>query len=117
MANKPEIKPFRQIPTWQSTDKFEITGEELQELYGFFNIFAPAFTSIQQVFARGIQNGQIKIGYEYEDGTPVADDEIADYTKQLNEYFKNKLATESTDSKESTGAILNVHGAPATSEG
>lgn len=94
MSKVPESKPFRQVPTWDSTEKFEIQGAELEALYNFFNIFAPAFTSIQQIFARGVQGGKIKIGYEYEDGTGVPADEVEAYTKRLNEYFQQKMKEE-----------------------
>lgn len=130
MSNSPEMKPFRQVPTWSSTENFEIQGAELEALYNYFNIVAPAFTAIQQVFARGIQGGKIKVGYEYEDGTPVADDEIKAYTQKLNSYFKDKLEKEGIDpdtaevavapnpeAEAPAAKILNLHGAPATQEG
>jgi hypothetical protein len=132
MSETPEMKPFHQVPTWSSTETFEIQGIELEALYNFFNIFAPAFTSIQQVFARGIQSGKIKVGYEYQDGTPVGDDEIKAYTEKLNEYFKNRKASdEQVSSEESmvneayastkeeaqpTAKILNLHGAPINND-
>lgn len=94
MSKVPESKPFRQVPTWDSTEKFELQGVELEALYNFFNIFAPAFTAIQQVFARGVQANKIKIGYEYEDGSPMPAEEVAAYTKSLNEYFKQKVEDE-----------------------
>lgn len=133
MSNLPERKPFRQVPTWSSTETFEIQGAELEALYNYFNIVAPAFTAIQQVFARGIQGGKIQIGYENEDGTPVDDNEVAEYTKALNAYFKDKLSKDGVDIETAevavaanpeavapaptTGKILNMHGAPVTNEG
>jgi hypothetical protein len=134
MSNLPEQKPFHQVPTWKSTESFEIQGSELEALYNYFNIVAPAFTAIQQVFARGIQNGKIQIGYQYADGTPVEDDEIKAYTSSLNAYFKDKMQKEginpedagvevasidTDDVKEEAPAakILNIHGAPVTQQG
>lgn len=102
----PEMPPFRQVPTWSSTETFEIQGPELEALYNFFNIFAPSFTAVQQVFARGVQSGKIKIGYEYEDGTQIPEDEINSYTQKLNEYFQNRQKQEATASQESNSASL-----------
>lgn len=116
----PEMKPFRQVPTWSSTESFEVQGVELEALYNFFNIFAPAFTSVQQVFARGVQSGKIKIGYEYEDGTTIPNEEIDAYTQKLNEYFQKKTAEQAESNgsvPETEGAkIVNLHGVPATDE-
>jgi hypothetical protein len=124
MSNAPDMKPFRQVPNWQSTETFEIQGSELEALYNYFNIVAPAFTAIQQVFARGIQGGKIKVGYEYEDGTPVSDAEVKAYTEKLGAYFKNKLKAEGLDADnvetevvETTGRILTADGVPATTQG
>lgn len=90
----PESKPFQQVPTWDSSTIFELQGVELEALYNFFNIFAPAFTAIQQVFSRGVQSGKIKIGYQYADGSPVPSEEVAAYTAKLNEYFQQKQKEE-----------------------
>jgi hypothetical protein len=123
MAKKPEMRPFRQIPTWQAEDEFTVQGTELEALYNYFNIVAPAFTALQQVFARGVQSNKIKIGYEYEDGSPVADEDLKLYTAKLNDYFQEKLKEEEVqpvveESAESTptATILNMHGAPVTNE-
>lgn len=109
----PEMKPFRQVPSWSTEDTFTLSGAELESLYNFFNIFAPVFTSVQTIFARGVQDGKIKIGYEYADGTPVADAEISAYTEKLNEYFKEKQAQKE---QESGGKVLNMHGVEANEE-
>jgi hypothetical protein len=90
MAKRPE-QNLRQVPNWQSTENFTLTGVELEALYNFYNLLAPGFTAIQQIFSRGVQAGKIKIGYEREDGSAVSDEEVAAYTKQLNEYFKEKM--------------------------
>ena len=92
MAKKPEMKDFRQVPTWNSNDIFETQGVELEALYNFFNIFAPAFTAIQQIFSRGIQAGKISVNYERPDGSRVSDEEVKKYTEELNAYFKQKIA-------------------------
>lgn len=119
-AELPQSKPFRQVPTWDSNDTFEVQGSELEALYNFFNLFAPAFTSIQSIFARGVQGGKIKIGYEYEDGTPVPADEVADYTSKLNAYFKAKQAEMDAKKAEeeapTTGKIVSFTGEPVSSE-
>lgn len=112
----PEMKPFRQVPTWSSTETFDIQGVEYEALYNFFNIFAPAFTSVQQIFARGVKSGKIKIGYEYEDGTQIPEQEINDYTKQLNEYFQSRQTEESNEPNDSEAKIVNINGYPATPE-
>lgn len=90
MSKAPEMKPIRQVPTWDSSAEFTVTGSELESLYNFFNIFSPAITAVQQVFARGIQEEKVKIHYEYEDGTNVSETEVAEYTQKLQEYFANK---------------------------
>jgi len=112
-----QLKPFRQVPNWESTDKFEITGAELESLYSYFNFVAPAFTAIQQVFARGIQSGKVQIGYENEDGSAVSDEEIKQYTEKLNEYFKSKSRIENVSEEESieepSAKIVDMNGVPA----
>src|SRR5688500_12362194 len=80
MAKRQDMN-LRQVPNWQSTEEFIVTGVELEALYSFYNLLAPGFTAIQQVFSRGVQANKIKIGYEREDGTPVNDEEVAVYTK------------------------------------
>jgi hypothetical protein len=118
----PEMKPFQQIPTWSSTEKFEINGAELEALYQFFNIFGGAFNAVQQVFARGIQSGKVQMNYQYEDGTPVSDEEVKAYTESVNAYFKEQLAKrQSVDTDElkpesGTGKVLNLHGVEATED-
>src|ERR1700749_1579012 len=89
-SKAPEMRPFRQVPTWSSTEKFELTGEEFGAMYNFFNIFAPAYTAIQQVFARGYKAGKVVISYEDNEGNPIADEEINTYTEKLNAYFKEQ---------------------------
>lgn len=115
----PEMKPFRQVPTWSSTESFDIQGVELEALYNFFNIFAPAFTSVQQIFARGVQSGKINIGYEYEDGTQIPTEEVDAYTQKLNEYFKQKTAENEAKNGSSdtpSAKIVNLHGVPASED-
>src|SRR6478752_3497916 len=104
MSKTPEMKPFRQVPTWSANESFELQASEMEALYAFFNIFAPAFTSVQQVFSRGVQAGKIKIGYEYEDGTPVSEEEIQSYTQKLNEYFKERLKQEQSSNEKKVAA-------------
>jgi hypothetical protein len=120
----PQMKPFRQVPTWQAQEKFVIEGAELEALYNYFNIVAPAFTAIQQVFARGIKANKVKLSYEYEDGTSVPEEEIAEYTTKLNQYFEEKLKSEQAaevepdtaeaEPEQPTAKLLNIHGAPVT---
>lgn len=133
MAKAPDVKPFRQVPSWNGQETFEIQGSELEALYNYFNIVAPAFTAIQQVFARGIQSNKIKIGYEHEDGTPVEDAEIKQYTQTLQKYFEERMKEQGVDPKTAgvevapdeapqeveanAPKILNLHGAPVTNEG
>jgi hypothetical protein len=112
MANLPEQRPFQQVPTWDSNSTFEIKGFELEALYNFFNIFSPAFTSIQQIFARGVQAGTIKIGYQYEDGTPVSSEEVADYTKKIQEYFAQRQAEEDEKAEKPKSKIVSFTGEP-----
>jgi hypothetical protein len=126
---KPEqMKPFRQIPTWQRDEEFTIQGHELEALYNFFNVFAPSFTAVQQVFARGVQAGKIKTVFEYEDGTLVPDKEVEAYTKKLNTYFKERMKQQGIDENADVetadipadndnslgGKVLNMHGVEAT---
>jgi hypothetical protein len=87
-SKAPEMRPFRQVPNWSSTEKFEIGGEELGALYNFFNIFAPAYTAFQQVFARGYKSGKITVSYEDMEGNPIHNDEIEQFTQKLNEHFQ-----------------------------
>lgn len=120
----PEMRPFQQVPTWESNETFTIQGSELDALYRYFNIFAPAFTSVQQIFSRGVQEGKIQIGYQYEDGSPVPDEDIKAYTEKLNAYFKKRMAETDPESAENVediaekpkSKIVNMHGVQATEE-
>jgi hypothetical protein len=91
-SKAPEMRPFRQVPNWSSTEKFDINGEELGALYSFFNIFAPAYTAFQQVFARGYKSGKVTISYEDLEGKPIHNDEIEAFTQKLNEHFQEQNA-------------------------
>ncbi len=119
-AQVPESKPFRQVPQWDSNETFEIQGVELEAIYNFTNIFAPLFGAVQQIFAKGVQSGKIKIGYEYEDGTPVSSDEVSEYTKKLSEYFKQRqeeeTAKKSSDGQATKSKIVSFTGEPVESE-
>jgi hypothetical protein len=85
-------KPFNQVPSWDSTEKFELTGVEFEQIYNFINIFIPPINCIQSVFNKGIADGRIRMKYEYTDGSgEVEEQEVIQYTKALNEYFKNKI--------------------------
>lgn len=89
-SKAPEMRPFRQVPNWASTEKFEMSGEEFGALYNFLNIFAPAYTAIQQVFARGYKANKVKVTYEDMDGKLIPDEEINAFTEKLNAYFKEQ---------------------------
>lgn len=123
-ANTAQMNPnFQPVPNWKSTDKFEINGAELEALYGFFNIFSPALTAVQQVFGRGLQQGKIKIEYVYPDGTPVNDEEVKAATERINEHFKNQASKEKdanrdelAPQKPEAGRVLDMHGAEVTTE-
>jgi hypothetical protein len=91
-SKAPEMRPFRQVPNWSSTEKFDINGEELGALYNFFNIFAPAYTAFQQVFARGYKSGKVTVSYEDLEGNPIHNDEIEQFTQKLNEHFQAENA-------------------------
>lgn len=115
MSKAPEMKQFRQIPVWNSNDEFPIKGDELSALYNYFNQFFPAVNAIQQIFARGIQGGKINLNYEYEDGTPVPQSEVADYTKKLQEYFESK-AKEAEENSQADD-IKSAFSVPAVDDG
>jgi hypothetical protein len=111
-SKAPEMRPFRQVPNWSSTEKFEVSGEEFGALYNFFNIFAPAYTAIQQVFARGYKAGKVTVNYEDMEGNPIHDDEINAYTERLNAHFQKE-----TEKKEQeTGKIVSFTGEKLSKE-
>lgn len=122
MSNLPEMKPFRQVPTWNADDNFTVKGNQFEALYNFFNIFAPAMTAVQQIFAEGLNKETIKVKYEYEDGTAVPDEEIKEYTKKLNDYFKKQTGSDIPDqeqidltpSQERKSTLLSSTGEPIT---
>jgi hypothetical protein len=119
MSEAPEMKPFRQVPVWQSNETFEIQGSELESLYNFFSIFTQAFGAVNQVFARGVQSGKIKTEFEYADGTPVPAEQVAAYTKKLNEYFKQSQKGEDPvpdETQEPVAKIVNMHGVKANED-
>lgn len=91
-------KPFNQIPSWESTEKFELTGVEFEQIYNFLNIFIPPVNVVQNIFNKGLQEGKIKMRYEYADGSgEVNEEEVKNYTKALNEYFKQKLVEQEAE--------------------
>ena len=119
MAELPVQKPFNQIPSWDSNETFEIKGFELEALYNFFNIFSPAITTVQQVFARGVQENKIKLNYQYEDGTPLSTDEVAEYTTKLQKYFAERQAEEAKKKAEpeaSRSKIVSFTGEPVSQD-
>lgn len=96
-SKAPEMRPFRQVPNWASTEKFEMSGEEFGALYNFLNIFAPAYTAIQQVFARGYKANKVKVTYEDMEGNLIPDEEINSFTEKLNAYFKEQNEAKEAD--------------------
>lgn len=102
MTTKPEVKPIRQVPTWNRDAKFEITGEELEILQRFFNIFTQPVQVLQNLFSRNIQGGLIEIVYQDEEGNPVSKEEVQDQLKRLSEYYASLKETDSEEVPKST---------------
>jgi hypothetical protein len=104
-SKAPEMRPFRQVPNWQSTEKFELTGAELGEFYNFFNIFTPALAAFQQVSARGFKSGKITVAYEDMEGNAINDDEINQFTEKLNQHFQAENAKREAQGKVIDGDV------------
>lgn len=108
MAQKPEMKNYMQVPTWNSTESFTLSGQELEALYSFFNIFAPAFTAVQQVFARGVKDKKINLSYEDEKGNQVPEEEVKAYNEKIASYFKERLKEREQPTEEAQDTKANA---------
>ena len=111
MTQAPELQDFRQVPTWQSTEEFTILGGELEALYNYFSVLAPAFNAMQQTFARGVKSGKINLHYERADGSKVSDEEVKAYTAKLNAYFKEQMAkkNDAVIEEKPTGKVVELN--------
>jgi hypothetical protein len=107
-SKAPEMRPFRQVPNWSSTEKFELSGEELGAMYNFFNIFAPAYTAFQQVFARGYKAGKVTVSFEDMEGNVIPDEEVNAFTEKLNAHFQEKTREQEPDITEAANEAAGM---------
>ncbi len=95
-----EIKQFNQIPTWPRSSQIVMSGLEFEQIYNFIQMFSGPVMAMQSVFDRHLNNGTIKIKYEYADGSgTVPEAEVEKYTQLLSDLLKEKMQTESDTPK------------------
>ncbi len=84
-TNQPIFKPFRQIPCWDDSAEFVITGLQLKAVQRLFEAYSPFVQSMESVFTESLDNGKITIKYEDLNGNPLAKEDIDAMLKQYAE--------------------------------
>lgn len=107
------IPNIRQYPTWSSQESIEVTGLEWEQIYNVLNIFRQAIVAGESVMQRNLEKGKIQMKYVDEAGQEVSPEQVAEYTKQLQEFFAKRAADEKSDTVVPT--ILDAAGSPVTS--
>lgn len=116
----PQMPPVRNIPTWPSDAKIELTGFEWEALQNALVQMQVAQQVGQAVMSRNIINGVISMDFEklnpqtlqYE---PMTEEEKAPHREELAKLIDGlKTSQETLTNPEST--ILNQDGEPATSD-
>ncbi len=75
--NKPkkiEMENQKQIvrkATWQSDERFSISGDEFQALSNFANIMAPLVEMSNRILGQAELDGKLGFDYSYTDNTPL----------------------------------------------
>lgn len=85
-----DLKPFDQKPYWNPDAEFVISGAEFERLFVTLQPFLGAAFIMQGIMQKGIEDGTVKIKYEYLDGSgevPEQDVKIAveHFTKMLEQ--------------------------------
>lgn len=87
-----QLKPFNQIPTWPRSSQIVMSGLEFEQIYNFIQMFSGPVMAMQSVFDRQLNNGTIKIKYEYADGSgTVPEEEVERYNELLSTLMKEKM--------------------------
>lgn len=115
---KSNIPNIRQYPVWSSTETIEVSGLEWEQIYNLLNIFRQAIVAGESVMQRNLEKGKVTMKYVDEQGAEVSQEQVAEYTKQLQEFFAKRAEEEKAaeSKKEQTPVILDSLGSPATSE-
>jgi len=90
----PQFKPFRQVPTWGPDSKFTLSSQEFDILQSFFNQFLQPIQVVENLFKRGVDEGQIKFKYVDEQNQEVDPKEVQLYLEKVQEYLKSNAANE-----------------------
>jgi hypothetical protein len=92
-ANQFQMPPTRQTPTWESTDIFEVSGNELEVFSELMDVSARAYAAYTNIINRGLLNGTVQIQHEKlnaaKNGYELMTDEEA---APLREQVKNVIA-------------------------
>lgn len=116
----PQMPPVRNIPTWPSDAKIELTGFEWEALQNGLVQMQVMQQVAQAVMSRNIINGIITMDFEklnpktlqYE---PMTEEEKAPHKEEFAKLVEGFKATQEELSKP-TPTILNQDGEPATEE-
>lgn len=113
-------KPVYRKPTWNSTDTFEISGVELQELAAFANMYRPLIASVDRLLLDSELKGKIVNEYVYDDGSPADQnsdmviearnqrEQYIDKTKEMVRNYEDSLRQQSESLKEQINMINDL---------
>ena len=108
-----KIPQLKQFPIWKSQEEIIVSGLEWEAIYNALNIFRQGIVAAESVMQRNTESGKITMKFVDENDQEVAPEKVAEYTKQLQEYFAKRAESEKSESPKSS--ILTAEGEPATS--
>lgn len=96
--NLPEV---REVPTWNPTEKIEVTGVEFEMIYNGVTQLQSIFAAAQSIMSRNLLNGKIRMNFEkLVDGqyVPMTEEEQApkreEYQKLINSILSQQAKAE-----------------------
>lgn len=108
------IPQIRQFPQWASDSKIEVTGMEWEAIYNCINIFRQGIVASESVMQRNVESGVITNKFVDAEGKDVSPEDVATYTKQLQELFQKRVADQQkAETKSEPTGILTADGEPA----
>lgn len=76
MSEKSILRPFKQVPVYQETEEFTITGIELKAMEDMSNAYSKFIPIFENILIRNLMNNKITIKYEEPDGTEIPKEEV-----------------------------------------
>jgi len=88
-----DLKPFEQKPYWDPNAEFTFSGIEFEHLFKTLQPWMGIAFIMQGIMEKHIQNGTIKVKYEYTDGSgELSEDEVKNYTEIFLKQLKQQEA-------------------------